>query len=207
MTNTPPRLQKRGSMSAVVTVAITGLVFTSIPLAQWIGDVFKPVAKEQQVEPIRDSAPPDPVVVEPPKAEEPEEIQDIKPPSIDDLAIILNPMSITWGGYSCGTGLKPDIPMNMDDIVDISVMDSPPRPVVRVSPKNVAYSTTATGRVDIEVVVDEKGEVLDAKVVRRLDSVLERNALAAARKWRFEPGTVKGKPTKFRVVIPFVFSR
>jgi protein TonB len=58
------------------------------------------------------------------------------------------------------------------------------------------------GRVRIEVMVNETGEVTSARILSGLGLGLDEAALAAARRWRFRPATRCGKP----VAAPFVLA-
>jgi|GEM_PF-4077087 len=204
MTNTPPRIDKRGAMPAVVTLAITGLVFTSIPLAQWFdGMIDRKDNSVQEVEfiPHKDEV----IVQEVPKEEPKKALDDIKPPSIEDLVVMASKLDIKWATINTGTGINKDgfMPKGIEDIVDSSMLDTNPRPITRVRPN---YADSQKGRVDILLIVNERGIVTDASVRKSSHPLLSRIALNAARQWRFEPGYVNGRPTKFKVMIPFLFN-
>jgi protein TonB len=64
------------------------------------------------------------------------------------------------------------------------------------------------GSVLVECVVLPDGLVGDARVVRSLDSRfgLDDEAIAAAKQWRFRPGTLNGKPVPVVVSIELMFS-
>jgi len=77
-----------------------------------------------------------------------------------------------------------------------------PKLVDRVEP---AYSAEArkariSGIVIVEARIDESGRVTDAMVVKPLPFGLSEAALDAVKQWRFEPGTLDGKP------VPVVFN-
>lgn len=63
------------------------------------------------------------------------------------------------------------------------------------------------GVAEVEAVVLENGLVGDVRIHKSLDKVfgLDLEALAAARKWRFRPATVQGKPVAFKVIIQLEF--
>lgn len=77
--------------------------------------------------------------------------------------------------------------------------------------KNIKYPTgaqeyNAQGRVLVEFVVNTDGSIVDAKVVRSVDSLLDKEALrvvSAMPKW--EPGMQHGKPVRSRYTIPVMF--
>lgn len=62
------------------------------------------------------------------------------------------------------------------------------------------------GRVVIQFVIDEKGRVTDAKVVKGIGYGCDEEALRVIRKMpRWKPGTQRGKKVKVRYVIPIRF--
>jgi TonB family protein len=204
MTNTPvPRVRNQGALSVLAALGIGVLVFSFIPLAQWTDSVLsptpKPVIETQTIPPVEAKT-----FVPPPKVEEqPKKTVEIKPPSLNDMEMILSPLAISWDGLTTGEGFTPGtILPDVGDIVDQALLDGPPQPSVRVKPN---YRGRESGRVDVLAVVDEKGRVSAASVSRGMNPTIDRLAVEAARKWVFKPGTVKGKTTKFRVLIPFLF--
>ena len=64
----------------------------------------------------------------------------------------------------------------------------------------------ARGPVVLEVIVVEDGGVLDARIVRALHPDLDREALAAVRRYEFKPGTLHGKPVPMVVHIETTFT-
>lgn len=64
------------------------------------------------------------------------------------------------------------------------------------------------GSVWVECVVLPDGSVGDTRIIRSLDPRhgLDEEALAAARQWRFKPGTLNGKPVPVVVSIELMFS-
>jgi protein TonB len=63
-----------------------------------------------------------------------------------------------------------------------------------------------TGKVRVELSVDEQGQVLNARVLEGLGHGLDEAALEAARAAHFEPATRCGKPTKTTFVIGMRFT-
>jgi len=63
------------------------------------------------------------------------------------------------------------------------------------------------GSVTLEIVVRPDGSVGDVRVIRSLDSSfgLDRQAIIAAKKWRFAPGTRNGEPTPVVMTIDLTF--
>jgi protein TonB len=64
------------------------------------------------------------------------------------------------------------------------------------------------GTAVVECVVLPDGTVGEAQVVKSLDRTfgLDQEALKAARKWLFQPGTVKGQPVAVLVWIELAFA-
>lgn len=61
------------------------------------------------------------------------------------------------------------------------------------------------GRVVLELTVDGEGRVVDVRVVQSLHPALDEAAIAAAKKMRFQPGTVNGTPVTLKIPVPFTF--
>jgi len=85
-----------------------------------------------------------------------------------------------------------------------------PIPILRASPKYTVEAMRARiqGLAMIECVVLPDGTVGDARVTRSLDRIfgLDEEAIAAARRWRFRPGLLNGKPVPVIVTIELMFS-
>ena len=61
------------------------------------------------------------------------------------------------------------------------------------------------GTVVVSMVVTAEGTVRDAKVATSLDKELDKKALEAVSKWRFEPATKDGRPVAARVNVSVQF--
>jgi protein TonB len=68
-----------------------------------------------------------------------------------------------------------------------------------------AKAARLSGTVFIKVVIDEMGKVTDATIVCGAD-LLAVEAREAARKWRFKPTMVEGKPAKVQGILTFHFT-
>ncbi|MCA9757134.1 MAG: energy transducer TonB [Candidatus Eisenbacteria bacterium] len=90
-----------------------------------------------------------------------------------------------------------------------SAFDSPPEVIQMVSAEypESARQAEAEGLVQLLVTVGTTGMVREVEV-RSSDTVdaLENAAMDAAKRWRFKPARMDGKPVKARIVIPFRFS-
>ncbi|MDQ3755816.1 MAG: energy transducer TonB [Acidobacteriota bacterium] len=78
--------------------------------------------------------------------------------------------------------------------------------VKRVQPDYppVAKAAGAQGTVEVEVVINENGEVISAKAVRG-HPLLHQASVEAARQWQFKPTEVDGKPAKVTGRVTFNF--
>jgi beta-N-acetylhexosaminidase len=78
---------------------------------------------------------------------------------------------------------------------------------VKPSYTNAARDAKIQGVVALECVILPDGSVGDVRVVRSLDRVhgLDEQAVAAARQWRFTPGTKDGKPVAVHVTLELNF--
>ena len=87
----------------------------------------------------------------------------------------------------------------------------PPKPVKQVQRgyTDAALRTKISGDVLIEAVVSTTGAVSDARVIKSLDQTygLDDAALAAAKQWRFEPGTRDGTPIPVIVTMLLEFRK
>jgi len=62
------------------------------------------------------------------------------------------------------------------------------------------------GTVTLVIVVDKKGDVIDAKVVKGLGYGLDENAIVAAKEWKYKPAEKDGEPVavKMEITVDFV---
>jgi TonB family protein len=79
--------------------------------------------------------------------------------------------------------------------------------IKKVSPTYpaVARAAGAEGRVEVEVTVDEQGNVASARAVAG-HPLLQQSAVEAARQWTFSPTLLKGEPVKVAGIISFEFA-
>jgi TonB family protein len=84
---------------------------------------------------------------------------------------------------------------------------SAPALVYKVEPEysEEARKAKFQGTVMIYVVVDEKGNPRDLRVVRPLGLGLDEKAVEAVSKWRFKPGFLNGKPVSVAATIEVNF--
>ncbi len=84
----------------------------------------------------------------------------------------------------------------------------PPALVHRVEPiyPPAAVAARLQGIVILEALVDREGLVTDVKVLRSAGSILDRQALAAVRQWRYSPLLRNGQRERFVLTVTLSFS-
>jgi protein TonB len=85
-------------------------------------------------------------------------------------------------------------------------LDQKPRVLYQPSPamsRELRQKAPAT--VYILFLVDARGNVVEPHVQKSTDPVFEKPALAAVKRWKFEPGKRGGKAVRFRMRVPITF--
>lgn len=90
----------------------------------------------------------------------------------------------------------------LDVVCDEELVKPVPDVVVRPEYTDAAREARVEGRVRVEILVDEDGNVSSARVLNGLGYGLDEAALEAVKKMRFRPGTRCAKPS----AAPFVMS-
>lgn len=82
-----------------------------------------------------------------------------------------------------------------------------PRKLVDVAPiyPDIARAARVEGLVILEATIDERGLVLDARVLRSVP-LLDAAALAALKQWRYTPTLLNGTPVRVLITVTFRFS-
>jgi TonB family protein len=62
------------------------------------------------------------------------------------------------------------------------------------------------GRGKVRLIVDEHGNVEEARIVESVHTVYDALLLSAARTWKYEPATLDGKPVRYMKIIEVVLS-
>lgn len=70
---------------------------------------------------------------------------------------------------------------------------------------DLARKAGIEGRVYVQFVVDEHGNVVDPKVIRGIGGGCDEEALRAVKNAKFRPGMQRGRPVKVRYSLPVVF--
>lgn len=88
-----------------------------------------------------------------------------------------------------------------DAAIDFPKMDTPPKPLKQerpVYPFGLRYAGVI-GRVTLQSILDEQGNVAEVHVVRSNNPFFERPAIDAMMKWKFTPAMKAGRPVRVRI--------
>jgi len=75
----------------------------------------------------------------------------------------------------------------------------------KVKYTEIAKRIGLEGIVYIEALVDENGNVIHSKIIKKIGGGLDQEALNAVASTKFHPGLQRGKPVKVRITIPIKF--
>ena len=83
----------------------------------------------------------------------------------------------------------------------------PPTLIRRVEPvyPDIAVQAKVSGLVILEATVNERGEVVDVKVLRSI-MLLDKAAIEAVKQWRYSPVLLNGTPRSFVLTVTLSFS-
>ncbi|NPA80262.1 MAG: energy transducer TonB [Thermotogae bacterium] len=134
-----------------------------------------------------------------PKVSLPEEIEEVESEAEQDTIDIAETTEFS----------EEDLPAPPTDTLvrEVFEVDEPPEPVVNVQPEypDIARQAGLEGKVLVEAVIDENGNVVDARIKYSSNEIFNEAALAAMRKMKFKPAKQKGIPVKVRIIQPFIF--
>ena len=199
-----------GASALTLTVSF----FLVLPLMQAISKGPTTDTLLQDMNTAQVPPPPPPVEEEPEEEPEPEKeppkLEENAPPlDLNQLELALNPgFNDSWmgGDFAVKLNVADGGGDDVDALFSLADLDQKPRVIYQPSPVITAKARKmAPGTVYILFVVNPKGRVEDPKVQRSDHPVFERPALAAVKKWRFEPGRRGGKPVRFRMRVPITF--
>jgi protein TonB len=112
-----------------------------------------------------------------------------------------------------GPGEVPGGGDGTDDLAPIrfTVGMTRPEPVHRVQPRytEAARKAGVQGTVIVEAIIDEQGNVRDARVLRGLPLGLDREAVDAILQWKFKPARLNDRPVRvyFNLTATFTIQR
>lgn len=137
---------------------------------------------------------------------EPELQEDMQALDLSQLDLALNSgMSGGWADGNFGMKIETLLAGAAKGGAATSLLDLDQKPVVtrRVSPRFTAAALKhAPGKVWFRFIVNEDGLVEDPRVESATHDVFVAPALAAIRRWKFEPGRSKGKPVRSPMKLP-----
>lgn len=194
---------------AAYGTGLTVFVFGVIPYLQIVTGGAKKDMLVRSVAAITAPPPPDSLLDEPPP---PPDAPEEPPPEMQPPPD-LGPASLDLGGPVGGGGAA--MPGNFGRgamagaMANFSLgeMGQKPRPVHQVQPRIPANLRSATGRIEVEFVVDVQGRVQSPRVVSSFNAALNEPVLTAIKQWRFEPGQRGGKRVAYKTKMPFKFGR
>jgi len=199
-------------------VVLTLVFFIVLPLMQTIS---RPPANDLALQSVDaaplETPPPAPPVEEEPEPEPeqdeapPELAEEAPPMDISQLELALNP---SFGDGWSGAGdfavklntVTAKSGQDMASVFSMADLDQKPRVVYQVGPTlTKALRRRTPAKVNIIFIVDEKGRVVEPRVKSSTDPMFDQAALAAVKRWKFEPGKRGGKAVRFRMLQPITF--
>jgi protein TonB len=184
-------------LSAVGAIALHAVAFGVWP--EYVPKVYK-LREEKKIEVIQMpefSIPPPPKEIARPQipleAESEEEVDEEE--TITETSLDIE-------------NLPPAPPPPVDDFEEFLPFDTMPVPLHIERPKypDLARRADLEGSVDVMIKIDEKGRVVQARVVKSTAEVFNDAAIEAAYKCRFKPALQRDVPVPCRISIPFRFS-
>jgi TonB family protein len=89
--------------------------------------------------------------------------------------------------------------------VSIKELDAPLKPVKQVQPEISSDLVGLQASIQIGFIIDEKGKVMNTRIVRSSNDALNQVAMDCVAQWQFEAGKKGGSPVAVRVVVPMRF--
>jgi protein TonB len=182
-----------------------------LPLTQLITN-FEFKKRPSLVDQALPPPPPPPEEAPPPPQEEEEEEEpelDEKPPPLS-IAQLEAAMNAGDGGASSdlGGGFSFNFSSMGDLIFDLADLDQIPNAIHMVAPVHPyrLKREGISGEVTVRFLVDSKGNVRGARVVKTTNREFNDAALTAIRLWKFTPGEKDGKQVTTKMELPFGFT-
>lgn len=204
---------RHGTLVSGGATSLTLAFFLVLPLIQAIGkkpaaDTLVRAADVANIPPP--PAPPEPEPEkDPPPEEKPPELDESEPPlDLSQMELALQAGNGSWmqGGFAGKLDTLLGGRKDAETLFSRTDLDQEPRAIYQVSPTlDAVLRRKAPGKVFVLFVVDPQGKVESPRVQSSTDPVFEASALAAVKKWKFEPGKRKGKVVRFRMRVPITF--
>jgi len=213
-TNTEESSLKHRTIATGGGLAITALIALVLPLTQWVAHGEKTDSQDAPtLVAIQPPPPPPPEIEEPEQEEEqmeePELNKEVQQLSLAQLDLALNTSisSDVTNGFNVGNFELSDA-FDENLVFEIADLDEAPRAITQFPPKYppALRRTGLEGKVLLIFIVDESGNVVNARAVKSDHPDFERSALDTVNRWRFKPGQKDGKAVKTRVRIPLSFN-
>ena len=210
----PPNLNRQPSGPVGSALVLAGLILLAIPLTQLLSDLETEDTMIELMDvslPPPDMLPPEPP--EPPEEEEEEEKpefeEEAEPLDLRQLDVQMNPgvgNALGIGQTVTAFGVTPDSISQMR-IFELRDLDNDPRRIFAARPVYPFQFKREgiEGWVRLIIIVDEKGNVIEAKLQRSSHKEFVKPALDAILQWKFEPGTKNGRPVRVRRIQPISF--
>lgn len=124
--------------------------------------------------------------------------------SSDGVAVNIAPQPTAVAAVAAVTPVKPKVLVaeRAEATCTEDIVKARPLTILRASYTESARHAHVQGRVRMELLIDEKGEVVSAKLLDGLGYGLDEAALEVARRYRFSPATRCNKP----IAAPFVLA-
>ncbi len=202
----------------LLVAALLHVAFLAIPVIKPEPLIVQPDRKVIELNPIDIPPPPMPDRVEPtrtrldylesvpvPLPEPPEPIR--SEPAPVDVDVTLEDLPGDYDDLSAVTPPAP--PRDIYEEGDLELI--PPLPIEpKEQPRypEMARKVRQQGRVVLQAVIDEQGRVTEIEVLRGVtpDLGIDAEAVRAVSLWRYQPGTVRGRPVKVRMRVLVDFS-
>jgi protein TonB len=106
------------------------------------------------------------------------------------LLLILLVLGLSYSNSYAADEIEPPVPV---------------RTVAPVFPESLRRDGTS-GVVTVSILIDEKGNVTDPKIVKASNEAFAQPAIDALSRWKFKPAKREGQAVALRVSIPIQFS-
>lgn len=185
---------------------LTLAFFLLLPLMQQMGEApTRDVVLREM--PAVQPPPPEPPEPEPPEPEEQEEPPQMDQPEPEPLSLDQLELSLDPGmGDAAAASMQIDLGDRTsaqsagDALFSMSELDQRPQVTYQPSPQITdAVRQAAPGSVTVIFIVNQNGRVEQVKVQQSTHPALEKAVVDAVNKYRFQPGTRKGEPVRFRM--------